>query len=52
MRQHRDLAHRALGIAIERERRLERGERELVDAQRARQRIPPARVDRLTSRRR
>ena len=36
---------RARRIAIERERRLERGERELVDAIRARERIPAHRVD-------
>ena len=41
-----NLREGAGGIAIERERRLERGERELVDAIRARERILPHRVDR------
>ena len=42
-----DLRERARGLAIERERRLERGERELVHAIRARERIPSHRVDPL-----
>ena len=38
-RQHGDVAQGALGVAVELERRLERGQRELVDAHRARQRM-------------
>ena len=45
--QHRQLGARELGVAVERERRLERGERELVDAHGAGERVAPARLDRL-----
>ena len=46
-RQHRDLGPRALGLAVERERRLERGERELVEPQRAGERMRAGGGDRL-----
>ena len=48
-RQHRQLGARELGVAVQRQRRLERGERELVDAHRAGQRVAPARLDRLAA---
>ena len=43
---------RALGIAVEAQRRLERGERELVDPQRARERMRAQALDRLAAGRR
>ena len=43
--QHRDLAPRALRVEVERERRLERGERQLVGAQRALERVPAQALD-------
>ena len=43
--QHRDLAPRALGVEVERERPLERGERQLVRAQRALQRMAAQPLD-------
>ena len=46
-RQHGDLAPRALGLAVEPQRRLERREAQLVEPQRARQRVARGGGDRL-----
>ena len=45
--QHGDLAASALGVEVERERPLERRERQLVGAQRALQRVPPQPLDQV-----
>ena len=45
--QHRHLAQRALRLEVERERPLERRERELVRPQRALERVPPQSLDEL-----
>ena len=44
--QHRDLAQRAVGLEVEQQRSFERGEAELVDAQRAVQRMAAQPLDR------
>ena len=46
-RQHRDLAPRALGVAVQRERGGERGERQATDPQGARERVAAAGLDRI-----